>query len=131
MKSGRHVEKLLAETGAKYGFNKEAFLPFHQFITSDFQALDISRFNPVRNLFLNDMITEMPGLTMVISIVKMKNANRHQVYTNFSGQKNTIVIDRQEITSGFVDHVRHDFDLLVKLCLIFVTLTLILSFGQT
>ena len=76
------------------------------------------------------MITEMPGLTMVISIVKMKNANRHQVYTHFSGQKNTIVIDRQEIASAFVDHVRHDFDLLVKLCLIFVTLTLVLSFGR-
>ncbi len=124
------VEKLLTVTGAKYGFNKEAFLPFHQFITSDFNALDISRFNPVRNLFLNDMITEMPGLTMVISIVKMKNDNRHQVYTHFSGLKNTIVIDRQEIASGFVDHVRHDFDLLVKLCLIFVTLTLVLSFGR-
>ena len=68
------VEKLLTVTGAKYGFNKEAFLPFHQFITSDFQPLDISRFDPVRNLFLNDMITEMPGLTMVISIVKMKNS---------------------------------------------------------
>ncbi len=124
------VEKSLAVSGAKYGFNKEAFRPFHQFVTSDFQVLDISRFNPVRHLFLNDMITEMPGLTMVISIVKMKDANRHQVYTSFSGEKNTIVIDRQEITSGFVDHVRHDFDLLVKLCLIFVTLTLILSFGR-
>jgi DNA-binding Lrp family transcriptional regulator len=36
------------------------------------------------------------------------------VYTHFSGQKNTIVIDRQEITTGFVGHVRKDFDLLVK-----------------
>jgi uncharacterized protein len=124
------IEKLLAVTGEKYGFNKEAFLPFSQFVTSDFQVLDISRFNPVRNLFLNDMITEMPGLTMVISIVKMKDTSRHQVYANFSGQENTIVIDRQEITSGFVDHVKHDFDLLVKLCLIFVTLTLVLAFGR-
>ncbi len=124
------IEKLLSETGAKYGFNKEAFLPFRQFVNSDFQVLDIRRFDPVRKLFLNDMITEMPGLTMVISIVKMKDTSRQQVYKSFSGQKNTIVIDRQEITSGFVDHVRHDFDLLVKLCLIFVTLTLILSFGR-
>ncbi len=124
------VESLLEKTGAKYGFNKEAFLPFHEYITSDFQTLDISRFNSVRNLFLNDMITEMPGLTMVISIVKMKNENRHEVYTRFTGQKNILVIDRQEITSQFVDNVRHDFDLLVRLCLIFVTLVLILSFGR-
>jgi len=124
------IESILSEAGAKYGFNKEAFLPFHQYISSDFRVLDISRFNPVRNLFLNDMITETPGLTMVISIVKMKNENRHQVYTGFSGQKNTIVIDRQEITAGLVENVRHDFDLLVKLCLIFVTLTLIISFGR-
>jgi 1-acyl-sn-glycerol-3-phosphate acyltransferase len=124
------IENQLAKTGAKYGFNQEAFLPFHRFISSDFEPLGIDRFSPVRSLFLNDMITEMPGLTMVISIVKMKDANRHQVYADFSGLKNTIVIDRQEITSSFVGHVRKDFDLLVKLCLIFVTLALILSFGR-
>ncbi len=124
------IEGILTKTGAKYGFNKEAFLPFHQYVVSDFHTLDVSRFSPVRNLFLNDMITEMPGFTMVISIVKMKNENRHQVYTGFSGQKNTIVIDRQEITTALVEDVRYDFDLLVKLCLIFVTLALILTFGR-
>ncbi len=124
------IESLLAKTGAEYGFNRQAFVPFNQFITSDFRPLDISRFSSVRSLFLNDMITEMPDLTMIISIVKMKNVNRHQVYASFSERKGILVIDRQEITSGFVESVRKDFDLLVKLCLIFVTLTLILSFGR-
>jgi 1-acyl-sn-glycerol-3-phosphate acyltransferase len=124
------VENTLISSGEKYGFRKDAFNKFYIFIASDFQATDLSKFNNLRSLLLNDMISESNELSMVMSLVKVNDENRHRVYTTFSNEKNIIVIDRLEMTSDLVKGIRMDFDLLVKLCLVFVTLTLILSFGR-
>jgi len=124
------LETSLINTGRKYGFNRDAFAPFYRFLRKDFVPLDINQFDPIRRLFLNDMITESQGSALLISMIKVKNNNRHPVFTEFSAMKNCTVIDRQEITSGLVADVRNDFDLLVNLCLIFVSLTLIISFGR-
>ena len=120
----------LIKAGLKYGFIKEAFNGFYEFLARDFQPIEINQFGTLRNLFLNDMITETDNLSMIMSLVKVNQKNRHEVFNALSGLKDIVVIDRQEITSGFVSGIKMDFDLLVKLCLIFVTLTLVLSFGR-
>jgi 1-acyl-sn-glycerol-3-phosphate acyltransferase len=124
------VENTLISSGEKYGFRKDAFNKFYIFIAADFQTTDLSKFNNLRSLFLNDMISESKELSMVMSLVKVNDENRHRVYTTFSNENNVIVIDRLEMTSDLIKGIRMDFDLLVKLCLIFVTLTLIFSFGR-
>ena len=124
------LQNSITKAGNKYGFNQDAFNGFFNYLDSDFKTLDIARFGSVRKLFLNDMITETENLALIISLVKVKNEDRHKVYEEFSGNRNSIVIDRQEITSGFVDLIRKDFDLLVNLCFLFVTLTLLISFGR-
>ena len=126
----RVLENTIIKAGEKYGFKKDAFNAFYILLGRNFQPVDIGKFNTIRDMFLNDMIIQTKELTMVMSLVKVNIENRHKVYTAFSGQNNLVVIDRQEITSGFVNSIRTDFDLLVKLCLIFVTLTLLLSFGR-
>jgi 1-acyl-sn-glycerol-3-phosphate acyltransferase len=126
----KKLENTMIIESAKYGFRNNAFNKFYDFLSKDIQPLDISRFSTIRSLFLNDMITETKDFSMVMSLVKVNNDDRHKVYTEFSGNNNSIVIDRQEITSGFVKSIRTDFDLLVKLCLILVTLIVILSYGR-
>jgi 1-acyl-sn-glycerol-3-phosphate acyltransferase len=124
------LENTLVNASEKYGFKKDAFNSFYLFLAKNFQPIDIGKFDSIRNLFLNDLITENQGISMVMSLVKVNHENRHKVYTALSGENNVIVIDRQEITSNLVKDVKMDFDLLVNLCLVFVTLTLILSFGR-
>ena len=126
----RIVENNIIKGGEKYGFKKDAFKSFYQLLNRNFHLLEIDKFNEIREMFLNDMIMQTNELTLVMSLVKANNENRHEIYSAFSGQSNVVVIDRQEITSRFVTSIRSDFDLLVKLCLIFVTLTLILTFGR-
>jgi 1-acyl-sn-glycerol-3-phosphate acyltransferase len=120
----------LAKAGIKYGFKKDAFNKFYQFLDKNFSIINIDSFKTLRNLFLNDMITETGKSTMIMSLIKVSDKNRHAVYTTLSGIDNVVVIDRQEITSGFVKGIKQDFELLVRLCLIFVTLVLILAFGR-
>lgn len=124
------LRKTISETGARLGFKADAFNRFYSFLGRDFRSADISGFNSFRNLFLNDMITETNDLVMVMSVVKVKNSQRSEIFSILSGEKNTVVIDPNEITSSLVSSIRIDFDLLVKLCLIFVTLTLIIAFGR-
>jgi uncharacterized protein len=124
------LQQSLDAAGRQYGFKKGAFASFYTQLEKKFQSLNPEAFEAVRNLFLNDMITETKDVSLVMSIVKVNPENRHNVYTSLSAEKNAIVIDRQESTSKLVKGVKFDFDLLVNLCLIFVTLTLIISFGR-
>jgi 1-acyl-sn-glycerol-3-phosphate acyltransferase len=126
----KKLENTLINASEKYGFKKDAFNSFYIFLVKNFQPIDIGKFDSVRKLFLNDMITENQGISMVMSIVKVNRENRHKVYTALSCEKGAIVFDYQEITSNLVKGIKMDFDLLVNLCLIFVTLTLILTFGR-
>lgn len=124
------VKNLLTSSGEKYGFKKDAFSKFYLFIDRIFLPVEISNFNTLRNLFLNDLITEIDGVTTIMSLVKVNIENRSKVYSAFENEKNSIVIDWKEITSRFVNSTKTDFDLLVKLCMVFVTITLILAFGR-
>ncbi len=124
------VIKLVRAAGEKYGFKKNAFEGFYSLISKDYKPLGPDRFGTLRNLFLNDMITETGDQAMVMSLVKVDSEQRHKVFTAFSGIEKCIVIDRLEMTSDFVKGIKDDFDLLVSLCMIFVTLALIIAFGR-
>lgn len=124
------VIKLIRAAGGKYGFKNDAFTGFYSLISKDYKPFNLDRFGALRNLFLNDMITETGDQAMVMSLVKVDSEHRHKVFTAFSGIENCIVIDRLEMTSDFVKGIKDDFDLLVSLCMIFVTLTLIIAFGR-
>jgi uncharacterized protein len=124
------MQENMIRAGNKYGFKKDAFSNFCESVSGDVQPVEINRFNSVRSLFLNDMITETRDLTIIMSLVKVNNENRHKLYTDFTGRCSSLIIDRQEITTGFVKGIREDFDLLVKLCLILVTLIVVISYGR-
>ena len=116
--------------GAQYKFKKDAFSEFYNFLDRDFKPVEISSFDKIRKLFLNDRITETKDLTMIVSLLRVENKDREKVYSTFSGNKNVVIIDKQSITSKFVENIKTDFNLMVYLCLIFVSLVLIVSYGR-
>ncbi len=120
----------LSETGIKYGFKKDAFQKFYLFLNKNFSVINTDSFELVRSLFLNDMITESDKSFTIMSLVKVSDENRHAVYAALSQKSNIVVIDRQEITSEFVKNIKTDFEKLVTLCLLFVTIVLIIAFGR-
>ena len=124
------LRDLIITAGEQYGFNKDAFNKFYAFLDQDFRPIGLDKFSSVRTLFLNDMISEKNNINMVMSLVRVNNEDRPKVSTALSGEKDIIIIDTNEITHNLVSGIKTDFDLLVKLCLIFVTLTLIIAFGR-
>ena len=126
--------KQLKETifiyGDKIGFSKSAFDEFYLWFNKKFQAVSQDHFSQILKTFFADRITEMPEMAMVVTLIKTSSENRNKVFEVFSNQNQTVVFDKQCITDSFVENINTDFNILVELCLIFVTLVLIISFGR-
>ncbi|MCX6251453.1 MAG: methyltransferase domain-containing protein [Bacteroidetes bacterium] len=129
-KKKEELKKNLQSIGIKYKFRLNAFNSFFQLLDKSFTPLDESAKHTIKTAFLDDWINETPGPAMVTSVVKVKQKDKKEVYHEFSRIPGLIVFDKQLITNRFVENVKHDFDLLVKYSMLFVTLLLILSFGR-
>jgi uncharacterized protein len=120
----------MIKTGSKYGFTPDAFNGFFSGLGAIYHPLKMEDFEPVKQLFLKDMVSISGNFAMVVSLVKVDADKRSAVYDEFKDDANCVVIDRLAITTSMVADVRKDFDKLVKMCLVFVTLVLIIAFGR-
>lgn len=124
------LKQLLQSKSAEYHFKPGVFDPFLTLLNSTWQPLSPTDTNLSNNPMLGDWMTIKPGVAMISTILKVKNENKQQVYNAFHQKQEYVMFDRQQITDRFVASVKQDFDLLVKLSMIFVSLLLILSFGR-
>lgn len=124
------LEKMILEQAKKYKFKETAFSQFFALLTNPFSTLNESEIKKLKTIFLREWINEKPGFIMVSTVVKVHQADKDNVYKAFGGYPNLVAFDKQVITNRFVADVGHDFSLLVKLSMIFVTLLLIFSFGR-
>lgn len=125
-----YLKKRIHSAEKKYKFNGKAFSTFYDMLKIPPKSLSEHEKEKVKSAFLHEWINETPGLIMISTIVKVRQADKEKVYKAFYGYPNLVAFDKQEITNRFVADVKHDFDLLIKLSMIFVTLLLILSFGR-
>ena len=126
----KNIIETLKKQGQNYGFNEDAFKEFYRVLNKKYEPVDKEKLRNINHMFLSDRITETDNQTMILSLMKVDNKDREKVYSEFEGNKNIIIIDKQKIITGFINNIKNDFDLLVNLCLIFVTLVLIFSFGR-
>jgi len=113
-----------------FKFRDTAFTPFFNLLDQKFEPLDKPSLENAISIFGKDWITETKDLTMVYAIAKVKQENKEAIYKVFKGIPGVIIFDRQLLTNRFVENVKHDFELLVTLSMIFVTLLLLISFGR-
>lgn len=126
----RELKTALVATGHKYGFNNDAFSEFHELLDKKFEPITSIVSNKIKTMFLSDRIIETKNATMVVSLIKADDNKRNTIFSAFPKNQNSIAFDKQEITSGFINNIKIDFELLVNLSLIFVTLVLIIAFGR-
>lgn len=115
---------------ADFKFRENAFDPFRIHINGSFSILDPSEIKILTSGVLSDYVSETKKLAMVTSLIKVRQEDKGKVYAVFNTKPEIVVFDKQVLTNKFVANVRHDFDLLVRLSMIFVTLLLLLSFGR-
>lgn len=127
------VEQLrtnLQNSAEKYKFRTDAFKSFYNILEKDFTVINQDEIKKLRNLFVDDFITEKENITTVVSVLKADEINKSKIYEAFSDENNIVVFDKKFMTDNLVRVLKDDFNLLVKLSLAIVFLILLLSFGR-
>lgn len=82
------------------------------------------------NGFFSNWVSIHDHSVYVSTILKVPESNRERVYHSLGNSPDVTVFDKLQLTQVFVDTVRSDFDRLITLTMVFVTLLLIFSFGR-
>ncbi|MEI7982719.1 MAG: MMPL family transporter, partial [Bacteroidota bacterium] len=118
------------DASKEHSFRSEAFDPFFKLINQSFQPLPARDTVLQNNPMINVWLSVTPEKILAPVILKVKQENLPALYQAIPPRSHLAMFDKQSLTVQFVENVRQDFDLLVKLSMIFVTLLLIISLGR-
>ena len=124
------LEKEVKRSAADFRFRENTFEPFFQHTKKNFPILSQAETKTLISGMLSDYISETGDLSMITTLVKVRQEDKKEVYKALEGRPGIVVFDKQILANHFIADLKHDFSLLVRLSMIFVTLLLLLSFGR-
>ncbi len=124
------VQERLIRESAKFKFKKDAFKSFYSFLDQPVEPFELTDFQQIRQLFLNEYISEKDGSTTLLTVLKTTEENKPAIYKAFNENDHTVVLDRGYLTGQLIKILREDFNLLVTVSLFLVLGLLILAFGR-
>lgn len=120
----------LRTEGAPLKFSASAFDRFELLLNKDFDIADTAAVAAVRKNFLDDYISEKPGNTTVVTLVKTSAENKNAVYKAFENEPTVTVIDKQYLTGKFVDIISADFNSIALMTSLLVFFVLLIMYGR-
>ena len=84
----------------------------------------------VRKNFLDDYITEKPGKTTVVTLVKTIPDKKQQVYKTFENEEHVTVLDKQYLTTRMVEIINSDFTKIALMTSLLVFFVLLIVYGR-
>lgn len=126
----RQLLVTLRKEGLAQGYKTTAFDNFSQLLDKDFQLADEGATARIRKTFLDDFITEKPGRSSIVTLVKVASENKAAVYKAFENDPNSTVVDKQYLTAKFVDIINSDFTRIAVMSSLLVFSVLLLTYGR-
>ncbi|HMI63636.1 MAG TPA: 1-acyl-sn-glycerol-3-phosphate acyltransferase [Puia sp.] len=120
----------LRKEGLALGYKTSAFDSFSQLLDTDFQLADEGATTRIRKTFLDDFITEKPGRSTIVTLVKCARENKATIYKTFENDPNSTVIDKQYLTAKFVEIINYDFTRIAVMSSLLVFFVLLLTYGR-
>ena len=121
---------VLQQEGKAVGFKESAFEPFSQLLKKAYQPMAPEQVAAIRNNFVQDYITEKPGNTTLVTLVKCDASNRSRVYEAFDGMPSVTVVDKQYLTTTLVQTINNDFSRIALMSSLLVFFVLLLTYGR-
>jgi len=121
---------ILNKEGATLKYSATAFDKFKLLLDKDFQPADLQAMADLRKNFLADYITEKPGKTTVVTLVKVSPEHNQTVYKEFENGQNVMVLDKQYLTNRFVELINDDFTSIALMTSLLVFFVLLLMYGR-
>jgi uncharacterized protein len=123
------MNNLLTE-GAALKFNASAFDNFKKLLNAAYLPVSREAMESVRKNLLDDYLTEKPGKTTVVTLVKTVPERRQEVYRAFEKESNSMVLDKQYLTNRFVEIINADFGRIALMTSLLVFFVLLLMYGR-
>ena len=123
-----YVKTAIQAESSSYGFRASAFDRFYTWLDSSF--IPPNEDNGFFSKLLNDWQGETDGLTMLISMVKLNDNNKEQVYKAFDDSNDVVIFDRTYFTSKWVSTVNDDFYLVLFISSFLIFFALLISYGR-
>ena len=120
----------LIQAGGSLGFNPAAFDPFIHTLTTDFQPLNATQTDILRNGFANDYIITKPNQVSLVSLLKVEPDDKKFIYKTFATDPAITVIDKQYLTTKLIGMVSSDFSQIGWMVSILVFLVLLITYGR-
>jgi len=116
--------------GTALKYNVGAFDNFRKLLDTAYAPVDKDAMADVRKNFLDDYITEKPGKTTVVTLVKAIPEKRQEVYKTFENEEHVTVLDKQYLTNRFVEIVNSDFSRIALMTSMLVFFVLLIVYGR-
>jgi 1-acyl-sn-glycerol-3-phosphate acyltransferase len=126
---------LLGKTEAiekQYGFRSGSFSSFEQWLQSGFTSITAADISMIRKAFLKELVQGDEEQALVITQIKTTTADKKKLNEQLSSwlPKGLYLIDKEFLTTQFVDQLKIDFQKLVNLSLLLVFLIIWAAFGR-
>ena len=122
------VREVIQAEAARYSFRKDSFEPFFQWLDRPFRSLDYQDENAAR--LLNEWQTSADSLTLLITQVRINEADKETVYPLFRSKENVVIFDRGYFANQWVSAVNQDFYLVLYISSFLIFFALWISYGR-
>ena len=125
-----NLQNQLISDGKKYGFKENTFAPFFIRLNEEYTTENLTENEILNELFLSEFIKKDKGLVTITSSLKAENKDTDKIIKEFSAGKNTLAIDRKNLSETFLSNLETDFNKLFFISSIVVFVILFLFFGS-
>lgn len=124
------LQRNLIERGKAFKFKEAAFEPFYNLLQRRFEPADSDAFQELRQLALNEYITERDSQTTLLLPLFIADGQRDSLFAAFQGEAHSILLDRRHLTNEFIRILRDDFNQLAFWSFVVVFAILLVAFGR-
>lgn len=123
------IRNQMVSEGRKFGFKENTFQPFFAKLDEAYSSENLSKNELLKNLFLDEFVSNEKDLTTITSIVKTDNENTEKLIQKLSSKnENVLVIDRKHLSETFLSNLEEDFNKLFFISSIVIFVILLLFF---
>ena len=124
------LKEALKRQGAELKFKPTTFDQFAALLEKEFQPIDLKELQPIQDLVLSEYSTIKNGQYSFISIVKLDDTEKENVYPLFDETLGITIFDKQFIADQFAQSLQKDFGTLVNWSFLIVFIILLVAFGR-
>ncbi len=129
-KNRENIKQLFIEIGKKYNFKPKAFKSFYNSISQEPEIVPVQGFSNIIETFLQNYLIEKDNSYSVISILKVDQQKREELFNKVGENQDILLIDKGRVFSNFIDELKTDFNKLITLSLIIIFCILLFFLGR-